>query len=163
MEFRFSSFWMADGDSQTPNSPPKAGALELYPNLRLKENTFPSGTFPTQSGCVRVHGWASVRTGSTLGRYSSAIRAACANERSCGSVRGEPGDWCPYRDHQLRSPSAPIRESRKAPMCKFICLDKGLFWAHCCSRVVGSLLLANLFPYSGLAFEAVSVRQEQVQ
>ncbi len=34
------------------------------------------------------HGWAGVRTSSTLGRYSSAIRAACANERSCGSARG---------------------------------------------------------------------------
>jgi hypothetical protein len=33
-----------------------------------------------------------------LGRYSSAIRAACANERSCGSVRGAISDDRPYRD-----------------------------------------------------------------
>ncbi len=31
-------------------------------------------------------------------RYSSSIRAVCANERSYGSVRGVPGDWYPYRD-----------------------------------------------------------------
>jgi len=47
------------------------------------------------------HGWASVRTSSTLGRYSSAIRAACANERSCGSARGAISDGRPYRDRQL--------------------------------------------------------------
>jgi hypothetical protein len=33
-----------------------------------------------------------------LGRYSSAIRAACANERSCGSVRAAISDDRPYRD-----------------------------------------------------------------
>src|ERR1022692_3938901 len=33
-----------------------------------------------------------------LDRYSSAIRAACANERSCGSVRGAISDDRPYRD-----------------------------------------------------------------
>jgi len=43
-------------------------------------------------------GWASVRTGSTLGRYLSAIRAACANERSCGSARGAISNGRPYRD-----------------------------------------------------------------
>jgi hypothetical protein len=57
-------------------------------------------TFPTQSGCVVSYGWARVRTSSTLGRYSSAIRAAYANERSCGSVRGVPREWYPYRDRQ---------------------------------------------------------------
>ena len=31
--------------------------------LRLKENTFPFDTHPTQSGTERVHGWASARTG----------------------------------------------------------------------------------------------------
>jgi hypothetical protein len=54
-----------------------------------------------QRAGVRVfHGWASVRTSSRLGRYSSAIRAACANERSCGSVRGAISDGRPYRDRQ---------------------------------------------------------------
>jgi hypothetical protein len=36
-----------------------------------------------------------------LGRYSSEIRTGCANERPSGSVRGAPGNWCPYRDRQL--------------------------------------------------------------
>jgi len=36
-----------------------------------------------------------------LGRYSSEIRTGCANERSSGSVRGAPGNWCPYRDQHL--------------------------------------------------------------
>jgi hypothetical protein len=49
------------------------------------------------------HGWASVRTSSTLGRYSSAIRAACAKERSCGSARGAISDGRPYRDRQSSS------------------------------------------------------------
>jgi len=44
------------------------------------------------------HGWASVRTSPTLGRHSSAIRAACANERSCGSARGAISNGRPYRD-----------------------------------------------------------------
>jgi hypothetical protein len=35
-----------------------------------------------------------------LGRYSSEIRTGCANERPSGSVRGAPGNWCPYRDQQ---------------------------------------------------------------
>jgi signal transduction histidine kinase len=34
------------------------------------------------------------------GRYSSEIRTGCANERPSGSVRGAPGNWCPYRDQQ---------------------------------------------------------------
>ena len=37
-----------------------------------------------------------------LGRYSSEIRTGCANERPSGSVRGAPGNWCPYRDRQSR-------------------------------------------------------------
>ena len=39
-----------------------------------------------------------MRTSSTLGRYASAIRAACANERSCGSARGAIRNGRPYRD-----------------------------------------------------------------
>ncbi len=42
-----------------------------------------------------------MRTSSTLGRYPSAIRAACAKERSCGSARGAISDGRPYRDRQL--------------------------------------------------------------
>ena len=34
----------------------------------------------------------------TYGRYSSKIRTGCANERPSRSVRGAPGNWCPYRD-----------------------------------------------------------------
>jgi hypothetical protein len=41
---------------------------------------------------------ASVRTSSSVARYSSLIRAACANERSCGSVRGAISNGRPYRD-----------------------------------------------------------------
>jgi hypothetical protein len=37
-----------------------------------------------------------------LGRYASEIRTGCANERPSGSVRGAPGNWCPYRDRQLK-------------------------------------------------------------
>ena len=47
---------------------------------------------------MRVPRVAGVRTSSTLGRYSSAIRAACANERSCGSARGAISNGRPYRD-----------------------------------------------------------------
>ena len=36
-----------------------------------------------------------------LGRYSSAIRAACANERSCGSARGAISNGRPYRDLKM--------------------------------------------------------------
>lgn len=43
---------------------------------------------------------ARTRTSATLARYSSAIRAACANERSCGSVRGAISNGRPYRDHR---------------------------------------------------------------
>ena len=43
------------------------------------------------SAGLRVsHGWASVRTGCSLGRYSSEIRTGCANQRPSGSVRGQP-------------------------------------------------------------------------
>ena len=42
-----------------------------------------------------------MRTSSMLGRYSSAIRAACANERSCGSVRGATSNGRPYRDLKM--------------------------------------------------------------
>ena len=81
------------------NKDGKSSAESEEGRLLIKENTFPSGTFPTQSGCVYVsHGWASVRTSSTLGRYPSAIRAACANKRSCGSARGAISDDRPYRD-----------------------------------------------------------------
>jgi len=52
----------------------------------------------TERGLRVFHGWASVRTSCTLGRYSFVIRAACANERSCGSVRGAISNGRPYRD-----------------------------------------------------------------
>jgi len=42
-----------------------------------------------------------VRTSNTFGRYSSARRTGCASERTSGSVRGAPGNRCPYRDQQL--------------------------------------------------------------
>jgi hypothetical protein len=64
--------------------------------LLIKENTLPSSTYPTLSGSARVPRVASVRTCCTLGRDRSAIRAACANERSCGSLRGAISDGRPY-------------------------------------------------------------------
>jgi len=69
--------------------------------LRIKESAGQSNTCPTQSGeaCVS-QGLSGVRTSGSLGRYSSEIRTGCANERPSGSVRGAPGDWCPYRDRQ---------------------------------------------------------------
>src|SRR6202051_1295927 len=70
--------------------------------LRLKENTFPFDTYPTQRGTARVPRWASVRTSDVFGRYSSARRNGRAYERPSGSVRGAPRNRCPYRDQQLR-------------------------------------------------------------
>jgi integrase len=61
------------------------------------------------------HGWASVRTSCPLGRYSSAIRAACANERSCGSARGAISNGRPYRDRTL----TPLRDAIKSPTHRF--------------------------------------------
>ena len=69
--------------------------------LQIKENTFPSCTYPTQSGSARVP-----RVGEcadkavSLGRYSSEIRTGCANERPSGSVRGAISNDRPYRDRQ---------------------------------------------------------------
>jgi hypothetical protein len=77
--------------------------------LRIKENAGRSNTCPTQSGeaCVS-QGLTGVRTSGMLclGRYSSEIRTGCANERPSGSVRGAPGNWCPYRDRQLETPGS---------------------------------------------------------
>jgi hypothetical protein len=69
--------------------------------LRIKESASQSNTCPTQSGeaCVS-QGLTGVRTSGSLGRYSSEIRTGCAKERPSGSVRGAPGDWCPYRDQR---------------------------------------------------------------
>jgi hypothetical protein len=45
---------LADRKGKDGNPPPTAGALALYPDLRLKENTFPFDTYPTQRGTARV-------------------------------------------------------------------------------------------------------------
>jgi hypothetical protein len=45
---------LADRKGKDGNPPPTAGALALYPDLRIKENTLPSDTYPTQSGTARV-------------------------------------------------------------------------------------------------------------
>ena len=47
--------------SEDGNSPPKAGALELYPNPLIKENVGQPNTYPTQSGKGVSQGLASVR------------------------------------------------------------------------------------------------------
>src|SRR5260370_17295471 len=58
----------------------------------------------TERGSMRVPGTdgRADKRFALLGRYSSEIRTGCANERPSGSVRGAPGNWCPYRDQQLR-------------------------------------------------------------
>ena len=65
-----------------------------------------------RAGLRVSHGWASVRPTDGVGRYSSAIRTGCANERPSGSVRGAPGNWCPYRDHQRHHPSQTQKPER---------------------------------------------------
>jgi hypothetical protein len=50
------------------------------------------------AGLRVFHGWASVRTSDTLGRYPSEIRTGCANERTSGSARGAISNDRPYRD-----------------------------------------------------------------
>jgi hypothetical protein len=47
--------------SEDGNPPPKAGALELYPNPLIKENAGQPNTYPTQSGKGVSQGLASVR------------------------------------------------------------------------------------------------------
>src|SRR5262249_54336121 len=79
--------------------------------LRIKENTFHSTRTRHRAGLRVSHGWASVRKSVTLGRYSSAIRAACANERSCGSVRGGDQRWS----------SLPRPQYQKAPTFAVSC------------------------------------------
>ena len=54
-----------------------------------------------RAGLRVSHGWASVRTSDRFGRYSSARRTGCANERPSGSVRGVPREGYPYRVRQL--------------------------------------------------------------
>jgi hypothetical protein len=71
--------------------------------LRLKENTLSSDTHPTQSGTACVPRVGECADKRHIGRYSSARRTGCAKERSSGSVRGAPGNRCPYRDRQLRT------------------------------------------------------------
>jgi hypothetical protein len=70
----------------------------------IKENTLPFDTYPTQSGIARVPRVGGCADKLYACRHSSEIRTGCANERPSGSVRGAPGNWCPYRDQQL-----PIR------------------------------------------------------
>ena len=66
--------------------------------LRLQENTLSSDTYPTQCGTARVPRVRECARSEMLGRHSPARRTGCANERPSGSVRGAPGNWCPYRD-----------------------------------------------------------------
>jgi hypothetical protein len=70
--------------------------------LRIKENTFPFDTYPTQCGTARV-----LRVGECADKLFawpliiSDKKTGCAKERPSGSVRGAPGNWCPYRDRQI--------------------------------------------------------------
>src|SRR5260370_39811890 len=64
----------------------------------------------TERGSMRVPGTdgRADKRFALLGRYSSEIRTGCANERPSGSVRGAPGNWCPYRDRLLSNRAAPV-------------------------------------------------------
>jgi hypothetical protein len=70
-------------------------------NHSNKDGTSSSTRTRHRAGLRVSHGWASVRTSHKLGRSSSARRTGCAKERPSGSVRGAPGNRCPYRDRQL--------------------------------------------------------------
>jgi hypothetical protein len=88
--------------------------------LLIKENALPSGTYPTLSGSARVPRIGECADKLYLGRHLSAIRAACANERSCGSVRGG--------DQQMVVPTAtPVPHA--APQAHSGC-------SHVCSRTL---------------------------
>jgi hypothetical protein len=67
--------------------------------LRLKENTLSLDTYPTPSGTARVPRVEECAANMQL-PLRSERRTGCANERPSGSVRGAPGNWCPYRDRQ---------------------------------------------------------------
>ena len=64
----------------------------------IEENTFPSRTYPTQSGSARVP-----RVGECADKlfaWPLLIRDKnrMRNERSSGPCGGQPADGCPYRD-----------------------------------------------------------------
>ncbi len=62
-----------------------------------------------RAGLRVSHGWASVRTSDRFGRYSSARRTGCANERPSGSVRGVPREGYPYRFPNARRRGPRVR------------------------------------------------------
>ena len=88
------------------NKDSRSSAESEEGRLRLKENTLSSDTYPTLRGTARVPWGESVRISILFGRYSSERRTGCATERPSGSVRGAPGDRCPYRDRQQSQHSA---------------------------------------------------------
>jgi hypothetical protein len=101
------------------------------------------------------HGWARVRTSPTLGRHSSAIRAACANERSCGSARGAISDGRPYRD--LKTPLCSSKRSIKRdvkkkasprPEARFLSRDPA-HWSITSLEKFGLLSILVSFPADG--------------
>src|SRR5215831_2074899 len=69
--------------------------------LRLKENTFPFDTYPTQCGTARVPRVGECADKQHVWPLLSARRTGCAKERSSGSVRGAISNGRPYRDRQL--------------------------------------------------------------
>jgi hypothetical protein len=84
--------------------------------LLIKENTFHLTRTRHCAGLRVSQGWASVRTNLTFVRHSSAIRAACANQRSCGSARGAISDGRPYRDLTTGLPTAECRPYPAPPI-----------------------------------------------
>ena len=84
--------------------------------LLIKENTLPSGTYPTLSGTAPVPQVGECADSGTLGRHPSEIRTGCANERPSGSVRGAISNDRPYRD--LIDPSQPILNNTVSLYCQ---------------------------------------------
>ena len=82
--------------------------------LRLKENALSPDTYPTQSGTARVSRVDECAVRQCLAAILSKRRTGCANERPSGSVRGAPGNRCPYRDRQIcdHATAAKIEFSR---------------------------------------------------
>ena len=117
--------------------------------------TLPHSTRTRLSAGLRVsHGWASVRTSDKLGRYLSARRTGCANERPSGSVRGAPGNWWPYRDQQLTNGDSTPKccewfGSRRAIRTKLLYMSRFPFFVFalaivlCCVATTLSAQMTN--------------------
>ena len=100
-----------------------------------------------RAGLRVSHGWASVRTSDSFGRHSSERRTGCANERPSGSVRGAPGNRCPYRDPTipivgaLSLPREVEKLAHRSLHRRMICAERrrsvATGWASHCAKSAG--------------------------